>query len=186
MTLTIPERADMFRPSIAIVFATLIFVLAPMAGALGQDAGAEVESAPEVSESADAATLQRDPDAAPPITMEVSDRLRRIFEKVPEDVADLKLMQEHIQKLSKRVVPCTVAVRLRGGMGSGVIISPDGYVMTAGHVVGRPDREVTIILHDGREVNGKTLGANFGIDSGLMKIMGDAASHPARAGGEVP
>ncbi|MDH3716947.1 MAG: S1C family serine protease, partial [Planctomycetota bacterium] len=55
-------------------------------------------------------------------------------------------------------------------MGSAVIVSPDGYVLCAGHVIGKPGREVTLIFPDGREVQAKTLGANFGIDSGLIKI----------------
>jgi serine protease Do len=54
--------------------------------------------------------------------------------------------------------------------GSGVIVNEDGYVLTAGHVSERADREVTILLSDGRRVKGKTLGANRGMDSGLIKI----------------
>jgi serine protease Do len=92
---------------------------------------------------------------------------------VPESVADLKAMQGHLQKLIERVSPCTVGVRVGAAQGSGVIISKDGYVLTAAHVVGKPEREVVFILHDGRQVKGKTLGMNSGIDAGLMKISED-------------
>jgi len=78
-----------------------------------------------------------------------------------------------------------VGVQVGNAQGSGVIVSRDGYVLTAAHVSGKPGREVTIILHDGRTVRGKTLGLNREIDAGLMKIttpgtwpflqMGDSA-----------
>jgi serine protease Do len=63
-----------------------------------------------------------------------------------------------------------VGVRIGGSSGSGVIINKEGYVLTAGHVSGKADRDVTLILHNGKTVKGKTLGSNAGIDSGLIKI----------------
>jgi serine protease Do len=88
----------------------------------------------------------------------------------PQSVADLKAMQVHLQKLIEKVTPSTVGVRVGNAQGSGVIVSADGYVLTAAHVVGKPNRDVAFILHDGRTVKGKTLGMNSGIDAGLMKI----------------
>ncbi|MCE9548728.1 MAG: S1C family serine protease, partial [Planctomycetia bacterium] len=41
---------------------------------------------------------------------------------------------------------------------------------TAGHVSNRPGRDIKVILPDGRQVSARTLGANYGIDSGLVKI----------------
>lgn len=110
---------------------------------------------------------------AKPLGLPLSEKLKKLFTDEPESADDLKAMQSHIQKLAKLVTPCTVAVQLNGGMGSGVIVSEDGFVLTAGHVVGRPDKEVTFIFPDGKKVKGKTLGANYGIDSGLMKITGE-------------
>ena len=49
-----------------------------------------------------------------------------------------------------------------GGAGSGVIVSPDGHVLTAGHVSRSPGRDVILVLPGGRRVRGKTLGANLG------------------------
>lgn len=104
---------------------------------------------------------------------------------VPENLQDLRHIQDRVQRVLAKVVRCTVGVQIGGGSGSGVIISKDGYVLTAGHVSGVPDRTVTLILSDGRRVKGKTLGANHRADSGLIQItdkgewpfveMGDAS-----------
>ena len=96
--------------------------------------------------------------------------LRASEDSTPTSVAQLRELQQTIRGVSEKVVPATVGVQIGAAMGSGVIVSEDGYVMTAGHVSGKPGREVNIILHDGRRVKGKTLGANYGIDAGLIKI----------------
>jgi serine protease Do len=94
------------------------------------------------------------------------------FDKAaPENLDDLKAMEEHVQKVIAKILPCTVNVRDGGGQGSGVIVSPDGYVLTAGHVSREAGRVVDITLNDGRKVKAKTLGANHNIDSGLLKIV---------------
>src|SRR5882672_6504161 len=55
-------------------------------------------------------------------------------------------------------------------LGSGVIISPDGYVVTNSHVVGENVREITIALPDKREVKGKVIGTDPATDIALLKI----------------
>ncbi|HLJ95287.1 MAG TPA: S1C family serine protease [Gemmataceae bacterium] len=97
-----------------------------------------------------------------------------VLEKsAPENVDDLKAIETQVQAVLQKVLPCTVGVRAGGAWGSGVLIREDGYVLTAGHVSAEPGREVLLILMDGRRVKGKTLGANRGIDSGLIKITED-------------
>jgi serine protease Do len=97
--------------------------------------------------------------------------LPRVFDKAtPESVEDLVEIQNHVKKVLEKVVPCTVGLRIGPSQGSGVIVSKDGYVLTAGHVSGQADRDVLILLHDGRKLKGKTLGANRSIDSGMVKI----------------
>jgi serine protease Do len=58
-----------------------------------------------------------------------------------------------------------------------VIINKEGYVLTAGHVSGKPGSDATIVLADGRKLKGKTLGRNGSIDSGLVQIT-DTAEFP--------
>jgi serine protease Do len=86
-------------------------------------------------------------------------------------------MQQHQQELAKRLVQCTVAVVVGSAHGSGVIISEDGYVLTAAHVAGTPNRRATVILSDGRQVRATTLGCHLTLDAGLMKIT-DAGPWP--------
>jgi serine protease Do len=88
----------------------------------------------------------------------------------PESIEDLRAIEKQVEAVVAKVRAATVGVRVGPAQGSGVIISKDGYVLTAGHVSGKPDREVALIFPDGKSVKGKTLGANPGIDSGLIKI----------------
>jgi serine protease Do len=92
---------------------------------------------------------------------------------VPETPQDLLAIQKHVQALVKKLQPATVGVRVGGASGSGVIVSKDGYVLTAGHVSGTPNRDAQIILSDGRTLKGKSLGRNQGIDSGMIKITAE-------------
>ena len=59
-----------------------------------------------------------------------------------------------------------------GGLGSGVIISPDGYIVTNNHVVdGATDVEVT--LTDRREFKAKVIGTDPKTDVAVIKIEAD-------------
>jgi Do/DeqQ family serine protease len=55
-------------------------------------------------------------------------------------------------------------------LGSGVMISPDGYVVTNSHVVGNNVREITIALPDKREIRGRVVGSDPATDIALLKI----------------
>ncbi len=55
-------------------------------------------------------------------------------------------------------------------LGSGVIISADGYVVTNNHVVGDNVREITVSLGDKREVRGRLIGTDPATDIALVKL----------------
>ena len=57
------------------------------------------------------------------------------------------------------------------GLGSGFIISADGYVLTNAHVVADAD-EVTVRLADARELTGKIIGVDKRTDIALLKVAG--------------
>jgi Do/DeqQ family serine protease len=62
------------------------------------------------------------------------------------------------------------------GLGSGVIVSSDGYVLTNNHVVENAD-ELTVELADGRKFPAKVVGTDPKTDIAVVKI--DAAGLPA-------
>ena len=57
------------------------------------------------------------------------------------------------------------------GLGSGFIVSSDGYILTNAHVVDKAD-EVTVRLTDRREYKAKVIGADKQSDVALIKIDG--------------
>ena len=58
------------------------------------------------------------------------------------------------------------------GMGSGVIISKDGYIVTNNHVIDNAD-VISIKLNDGREFKGRVIGTDPSTDLALVKIEAD-------------
>lgn len=97
------------------------------------------------------------------MTAEEAVRLRQDLEALAE-------LEARVTKLYPRLAAATVGLRFQGGQGSGVIISADGYVLTAAHIFDDPGAEITIILEDGREVKGETLGRQEAEDFALIRI----------------
>ncbi len=59
----------------------------------------------------------------------------------------------------------------REATGSGVIISPDGYIVTNNHVVNGAD-ELTVTLNDNREFSARIIGTDPNTDLALIKVNG--------------
>ena len=57
----------------------------------------------------------------------------------------------------------------QGGLGSGVIISPEGYILTNNHVVEGAD-EIEVILLDSRKTKAKVIGTDPDTDLAILKI----------------
>lgn len=64
--------------------------------------------------------------------------------------------------------PSTKSPKIQG-QATGVIIKPDGYILTNSHVVHDMD-SIVVHLEDGREFNGKVLGDDPNTDLALIKI----------------
>jgi len=58
------------------------------------------------------------------------------------------------------------------GLGSGYIISPDGYVLTNDHVAGNA-KEITVTMTDGKTYSAKLIGTDQVSDVALLKIEGN-------------
>lgn len=85
-----------------------------------------------------------------------------------EELRELESQQSRVAELIKAV---TVNIQQGAAQGSGVIITPDGYILTAAHVAGGPGRTAWVILNDGTRVQAKTLGMNRSKDAGLVQIV---------------
>lgn len=70
---------------------------------------------------------------------------------------------------------------LRHGVGSGVIISPDGYIVTNNHVV-EGATSIKVTLHDRRVMNAKLIGTDKLTDIAVIKV--DAHDLPAISWGD--
>lgn len=109
--------------------------------------------------------------------VESNSRLQAIFAgEAPESVEDLRAMQRHVQALTARVLPASVGIQVGAAQGSGVIVTEQGHVLTAAHVIGKSGRSAQIFLSDGRRVAARTLGTFRTMDAGLLQIdpPGDA------------
>ncbi|HVO45006.1 MAG TPA: trypsin-like peptidase domain-containing protein [Steroidobacteraceae bacterium] len=93
----------------------------------------------------------------------------------------------------ERTGPAVVSVRVRGdrqrrgGAGSGVVLAPDGYVITNEHVV-RAAREMEVEFRDGRSVPADPVGTDPSTDLAVIRVraaglpFADFASVAARTG----
>lgn len=100
----------------------------------------------------------------------------------PNDIADvdetaaLDAYSQVIVRVADSLRPAVVNLRVgRGqqmGSGSGVLFSPEGYLLTNHHVVGESDK-VRVRLHDGQEVIGRVIGNDPWTDLALVRADGD-------------
>jgi serine protease Do len=100
---------------------------------------------------------------------------------IPEDLDEIKALQDRVKKVVDKCSPCTVGILIGFGAGSGVIVSEDGLVLTAAHVLTGEEspgilatyeagRSCMVVLPDGKKVRAKTLGVNSDSDSGMVQI----------------
>jgi serine protease DegQ len=66
--------------------------------------------------------------------------------------------------------------RVEQNLGSGVIVSPEGYVLTNNHVIANAD-DIQILLYDGRVAKANLVGADEETDLAVLKIV-NAGSLP--------
>ncbi|TBR40121.1 MULTISPECIES: S1C family serine protease [Dyella] len=81
--------------------------------------------------------------------------------------------------------------RREQSLGSGVIVSQQGYVLTNNHVIAKAD-DIQVLLYDGRVARAQLVGADVETDLAVLKIdvpnlpvIRTAEDHPARTGDVV-
>lgn len=85
--------------------------------------------------------------------------------QTPGDIFDFFFGDGYGQQRRVRTQP-------KVGIGSGVIISKDGYIVTNNHVINKAD-EISVTLNDNREFKGRLIGADPDTDLALVKIEGE-------------
>lgn len=113
------------------------------------------------------------------------------FEDQGPDPADgdatlLDAYSKAVTKVVERVGPSVVRLDIRqggrrGGSGSGVILSPDGLILTNSHVV-QGAKRANVTVADGRGFSGRVLGDDPGTDLALVRIDEDTALPAAKLG----
>ena len=69
--------------------------------------------------------------------------------------------------------------QVKTSLGSGVILSSDGYILTNQHVVGDNSLRVTTELYDGRKFIAQLIGIDKGTDLAVLKIQDDEILFPS-------
>lgn len=105
-------------------------------------------------------------------TLVYADRPDFNDKEAPQTLGDFREIQSALQSHLERTRSATVCLQMGGGSGSAVIISKDGLVLTAAHVTGKVDEEIKVIMEDGREFTGRSLGLNSETDSAMLQIEG--------------
>jgi serine protease Do len=70
--------------------------------------------------------------------------------------------------------------RIQRGLGSGVIVSVDGYILTNNHVVEDAD-DVRVALHDGQELQAQIIGRDPRTDVAILKVDASDLAHATLA-----
>ena len=100
---------------------------------------------------------------------------------------DVPALQKKIYSTIEDVTPAVVSISLRGrpqlGGFSGVIVSKDGHVLSAGHAV-RPGGKYDVLLPDGRSFNAVGKGSNGVADCAMLQITSDFEGLPYAQMGE--
>jgi serine protease Do len=76
-------------------------------------------------------------------------------------------MEDYLERFYGRRIPNEDQVR--SGLGSGFIISPDGYVLTNNHVI-QGATEIQVTLSDDRKFTARVVGRDESTDIGLLKL----------------
>jgi serine protease Do len=91
------------------------------------------------------------------------------------------------ERLSPSVANLRVARRVRGGRvasggGSGVVVTPDGFMLTSAHVIAQTDGKVEATFVDGRELSAEVVGADPLSDLAVLRSVESADLTPAELG----
>ncbi len=95
-----------------------------------------------------------------------------------DTIRELLLVEKQIHQVVAKNMESCVSISDGTGYGSGVVVSEDGLVLTAGHVM-TTDKTYDIIFPSGRNVKARPVGKNLDIDAGMLQIIDPGGPWPA-------
>ncbi|HEY2373254.1 MAG TPA: trypsin-like peptidase domain-containing protein [Gaiellaceae bacterium] len=90
----------------------------------------------------------------------------------PGDEEPLDAYSRTVTAVAERLSPSVANLRVRRGGGSGVVITPDGFLLTSAHVVARSGSG-NATFADGRELEFEVVGADPLSDLAVLRIAGE-------------
>ena len=102
----------------------------------------------------------------------VTIRSERHIKRISQDLPDDPRLRDFFEQFGfGQRIPRQAPERREAGLGSGVVVRPDGYILTNNHVVDGAD-QVTVDLSDGRSLKAKVVGTDEPSDLAVLKIEG--------------
>ncbi len=99
----------------------------------------------------------------------------------PQETEALDAYSRVVVRVAEQLRPAVVNLSGSGrseGSGSGILFTPDGFLLTNQHVVGRR-RQVRVRLNDGRDLSGRVVGADPWTDLAVVQAEADSLPHAA-------
>lgn len=120
------------------------------------------------------------------INYEVTYNMEDVIEEAMKSVVGISILQANEESIFD------VNLTEKWGMGTGIIVSEDGYILTNQHLARKVGGKVTVNLDDGESIQGKVVWVEEDIDLAIVKINKNnltpakfANSDNARIGNEV-
>jgi len=156
---------------LGLAVAFVIGLVWPRAGALLRQRLNSVEPQASISEPASAAPASYADAVAKAAPSVVNIYANKLVTEQPRELYSDPVLQRIFS-----VPSGPVRTRRQQNLGSGVIVSDDGYVLTNNHVIANAD-DIQLLLYDGRVAKARVVGSDDETDLAVLKV--DAGNLPA-------
>jgi S1-C subfamily serine protease len=141
---------------------------------LGAAACSSKEGAPATSQASSAATTTTTTVPSQQGTAAAGSNATSTATPAPIQTAVRSTTELSVEDVVKLADPSIVRIQTTIGVGTGFIVSTDGYLVTNNHVVagrnGQPEATVQVTLSDGTNMTGKVVGADARSDIAIVKL----------------
>lgn len=91
------------------------------------------------------------------------------LQKVSQQQKSLPINEEFLREFFGDQIPDQLMPEDQNSLGSGVIVRPDGYILTNNHVIAQAD-EIVVGLNDGRKAKATVIGTDPDTDLAVIKV----------------